>query len=128
MIESNTVLFQNVTVNILDSETKQIIPFDFVVHPYPFSGYEILNGYSSNYWVVRGGSDTICMPILGYGGSFLLVLQNREEIEKFGYIPEPIEGNNYMLRTSNAEPEDQTPQFLPRVLNVYLRKKDSPNA
>lgn len=138
MENQECLYYQNVEINILDADTRELIQYDFAIMPYPVSGSPFVNGISGLYWIVRGGHDTITLPIREHKTfvSFYIEgkCQESPSFQALGYEPNFVavdndNGSLYpLIGRENSQMEKELNMIiLPRVINLYLRKKDSPN-
>jgi len=103
---------QNVTVNVLDADTKELIQENFVI----FTGTSYPN--FRNYVSIKGGTGVLTLIATQYITNEYTIQLDEAQITSFGYNYNSIEGN---VITSNVDSVSGV-SFYPWVVNIYMRK------
>jgi len=105
--------YQNVNVNILDADTREVIQHDFQVYIYPIDG--------GHYRTIRGGCDTLSnLPVKET--SFVNFGFLPDQVIASGYDPASIQG--YLVDVTSFDSGQGTGYLytMPRVVNITMRK------
>jgi len=108
---SNYINIQNVKINFLNTDTKQVIQKDFIFKLYPTDGMLFPHGVVRT---VRNGSDEIQVGL--DSGPVLLFMFPDGELENMGYDSASFDG--YVHTTLDEFTGAGT---IPHVVNFYLK-------
>jgi hypothetical protein len=77
-----TYTYQDITVNVLDIDTKKVICEDFVIRLYPVDG-SLLNDVPNR--LIKHGSAKLTNVPINSSGGFISVIFDHDQLRSYGY-------------------------------------------